>query len=116
MLKNISYAASCNQDRHRAQDPGTTHEQLITISESRHGPIETRTGVQKQLPRNSCPARGETPNERALASSQKPTEIQVPRRVVGAEVARIISSGRCPDLLRLRRSYRRSPGVPRQRL
>ena len=32
MLKNISYPPSCNHAQHRAQKPGTTLEQLITVA------------------------------------------------------------------------------------
>jgi hypothetical protein len=31
MLKDISYSPSCNHSRLRAQTPGTTLEQLITV-------------------------------------------------------------------------------------
>lgn len=50
MLNDISYWHSRNHSRDRAQDPGKTLEQLMTVGRADEIPTETRTVVLNEAP------------------------------------------------------------------
>jgi hypothetical protein len=56
MLKDISCSPSCNRSRHRAQDPGTTLEQLITVGVA----AGTTSDEAEVLPGGAEQPRGQT--------------------------------------------------------